>query len=669
MTEINFQKELNKAQYNVVTASKGPHLVLAGAGSGKTRTLVYRVAWLISQGVKPDRILLLTFTNKAANEMMSRAKQLLHYSIKQRLPIWGGTFHSVANRLLRIYGRHIDISPDFTILDSDDSKTLIKNIAKQYFGNLAAKRQPSPSIIQETISFATNSGIEISESLEIKYPEWEGLQEFFEKIAADYKARKQQGNLLDFDDLLLCWKDLTEHPQVGAQLARKWDYVLVDEYQDTNTLQAQIIYNLAQSHQNLLVVGDDAQSIYSFRAANIQNILEFPKIFPKCKTHKLELNYRSTPEILKVANQVIAINQNQFPKNLEAVLKNFTRPELVAVRSNIEESLYIANRVEALLSSGVAPAEIAVLFRAAHHSQNLEMELNKRGILYEMRGGLKFFARAHVKDVLSYLKILGNKQDEVAWDRVLQLYDGIGQVAANKIYRSTQDIKNLDDLNKLEIKLSTAAAKGWSQCRDTLLKLVRHQDQNIGKLLGMVIEDYSIYLTAKYPDYHQRQDDLEQLIIFASNYDSLEAFLSEISLQESFSMTDNNKPMEGAVVLSTVHQAKGLEWQAVFVINITDQSFPHPLCQSEEEREEERRLFYVAITRAKQNLFLLYPMTQFKYDGHRNLQPSEFLLDITNDALQYNDLARATLVSMSEGVEYVTDDDYDPRHDGFLPDV
>lgn len=661
MKSIDFKSQLNEAQYEVVTSGYGPHLVLAGAGSGKTRTLVYRVAWLISQGVRPDKILLLTFTNKAANEMMTRVKELLGFSETQKLPLWGGTFHSVANRLIRMFGKEIGIKPNFTILDAEDSRSLIKNIAKQFLAGLSEKHRPSPAILQETISFAINSGLEIAESLEIKFSEWQSLQTEFEKIAAEYQKQKKASNLLDFDDLLTFCKNLTEHPLVGPRLQNMWEYILVDEYQDTNTLQAQIIYNLSQKHQNILVVGDDAQSIYSFRAADIQNILDFPKIFPNCKMHKLETNYRSTPEILNLANQVIAQNIKQFPKNLKALKDNFIRPEIAAVRTTLEEAWYIANLIGQFLSQGYEHQQIAVLFRASHHSQSLEMELNRRGIKYEMRGGLKFFERAHVKDVVAWLKILSNHQDMVSWTRVLELYEGIGPQTAAKIFNKISQADNISKLPKID--LSDRAQKSWREISDVLEKLDRHKKDNIGQLIDIILENYHDFLKSKFTDYRSRQADLEQLAAFAASYDSLDIFLAEVALQTSATEANGRENKSDNVILSTIHQAKGLEWPVVFVMNLTDQAFPHPLAVTEAEQEEERRLFYVAITRAMQYLYLVYPLTQFKYDGYKTLRPSIFVSQVDSALLQYNDLARSTISAAEDGVEYVADGDFLPKVD------
>jgi DNA helicase-2/ATP-dependent DNA helicase PcrA len=667
MTKIDFKKELNPAQYRVVTAGAGPHLVLAGAGSGKTRTLVYRVAWLVEQGVKPEKILLLTFTNKAANEMMNRAKQLIGLKKDGRLNLWGGTFHSVANRLLKIYGSEIGLKSNFTILDTEDSEKLLKIVSHEFLDGLSKKHRPSIGILRETISFAANSKISLKKSLATKFSDWLPFLESLEKIQAEYQRRKQVAGLLDFDDLLIKWKELTEHPKVGQILASKWEHILVDEYQDTNIIQAEIIFNLAQGQKNILVVGDDAQSIYSFRAADIKNILEFPDKFKNCQIHKLELNYRSSPEILALANQIFVASGSKFAKKLAAVKDNYVRPELLALRTNREEAWFIADRIEQLLGRGMKHSEIAVLFRAAHHSQNLEMELNKRGLHYEMRGGLKFFERAHIKDVLAYLKILGNFRDSISWQRVLQMWEGIGPITAQQIYDRIIELEDINQLPDFKLTLTPKAGQSWSKVRSLLVKLINHREQGLAKLLNIIVEDYSDFLTGKYPDYKQRLDDLDQLIIFAGGYQSLDIFLNEVSLQEGFNAEQVHHSSQDNIILTTVHQAKGLEWPAVFVMNLTDNSFPHPLA---EDVEEERRLFYVAVTRAERYLFLTYPVAMFRYDGYTSLKPSPFVSQLENNLFQPNELARQTNRPPSDSVEYVTDGDYlDNGLKDFLPKV
>ncbi len=675
MRQIDFAKELNEEQLKVVTASAGPHLVLAGAGSGKTRTLVYRVAWLIKQSVKPDKILLLTFTNKAANEMMSRVKSLLGLSLNDSLAVWGGTFHSIANRLLRYYGEAISLKNNFIIADEEDSKSLLKKVIQEIFGSLDSKRHPSTNIVKEVISYAANARIKLADSLEKKFPEWLPLVGYFEQIGQEYKKRKQANNILDFDDLLIYWLQLVKHPVVGEKLKNKWQHILVDEYQDTNSLQAEIIYHLVNKEQNLLVVGDDAQSIYSFRAADIQNILDFPKKFKQASIHKLETNYRSSPEILALANLIIAANAEQFPKSLKAVNSSLVKPELLALQTNLHEAKWIVDRIIALMNEGVPAEEIAVLFRAAHHSQMLEMELNKRGINYQMRGGLRFFERAHIKDVIAWLKILVNHQEEISWSRILNLYQGIGPATATKIILSLRNLKRLSDLPKLSIELSAKARSSWQKILNTIANLASQSEGNPAEIIRLASREYDEYLLEQYPDYRQRQDDLEQLAAFAANYSKLEDFLAEVSLQENFNL--QNKDNSAAIVLSTIHQAKGLEWQAVFLMNLTSQSLPHPLSVSENNIAEERRLFYVAVTRAKRQLYLTYPLSSFNYRGYQSLQPSEFITELNIGLLSLNPLAQGTVDSFSADQQYEQDDsagdfwdeDNDTKAKSFLPDI
>jgi len=666
--KIDFEKELNRSQYEVVTAKSGPRLVLAGAGSGKTRTLIYRIAYLISQGINPNKILLVTFTNKAANEMKERTRAILELKDEDKLPLWSGTFHSLANRLLRIYGKEIGIKSNFSILDSNDSKSLIKKIAKSYFSSLPQNRKPSSKIIQEIISFATNSGISIKESLEKKFGDWLPYLEMFEKIKIDYDKKKKLSNSLDFDDLLVYWKELTIHPKVSTILQNKWDHVLVDEYQDTNYIQAQIIYNLSQKHNNIIVVGDDAQSIYSFRAADIDNILNFPDSYDKCKLHKLETNYRSTPEIVELANHIILDNKNQFPKRLEAVTQSHLKPKLIAAKNNLDEATIIADNIDELVDAGMSYKEIAVLFRAASHSQSLEMELNRRGIAYEMRGGLKFFDRAHIKDIVVYLRIISNIHDEVSWTRVLQLYEGIGEVTIQKIFQEIISCKNIEDIFNLEISLSPKAMISWKEVISIFKELNKFDRKDLRSILDFLIKQYTPYLNSKYPDYQQRGLDLDQLTIFSVNYNDLDQFLAEVSLQENFNLKDKLNNDDSKLILSTIHQSKGLEWNSVFVINLNNQSFPNPRAIEQGELEEERRLFYVAVTRARRNLYLTYPMSTIRFDGYKSLQPSELINNIDTSLLECNALAGGTYFSSDDDVQYVVDPDSQDR-DGFLPDI
>ncbi|MFH0873241.1 MAG: ATP-dependent helicase [Candidatus Komeilibacteria bacterium] len=639
---INYAQELNTEQLAVVESKPGPALVLAGAGSGKTRTLIYRLSWLIDNGFTKDRILLLTFTNKAAKEMLSRAEQLLagSFGFAQdrrggNKTFWGGTFHHIANRLLRKYHKLLNLKSNFTILDEEDSQSLIKAAIKELVGTKPKVKKPSPALVRDIISYSRNSGQTIQGAVEQKYPELIKELGFLEQVAAEYEKKKLASGSLDFDDMLIYWLRLLKNPQWRRVIAKHWDYILVDEYQDTNLIQDEIVRLLAHDHHNILVVGDDAQSIYSFRAARVDNILAFPKAFIGTKIFRLERNYRSTPEILLLANNVIAKNTRQFKKKLFTEEESFIKPELLVAQDPSEEAGWIAQRILALENDGVDLANIAVLFRAAHQSQELELQLNKRGIPYEMRGGLKFFERAHIKDMLSHLKLLANNQDEAAWRRVLLLQTGVGDVAAQKIVQQVKNYDTLEAALSAGLQLPAQANNAWRGLQRSLRKVLDNsREASVGKLIRLLLIDYGNYISAAYADYRQRLDDLEQFAVFADKYNDLNEFLAETSLQENYAIrgTDDSGH-ESNVVLSTVHQAKGLEWHAVFIMHVSDKSFPHPRAVREPGGiEEERRLFYVAITRAKRRLYLSYPVSNSSYSLNIN-QPSDFLREIRSELL------------------------------------
>ena len=640
----NFAEELNQEQLEVIHNGDGPCLVLAGAGSGKTRTITYRVAYLLEHGVEPDQILLLTFTNKAAKEMTERVSSLTGGKIK--MP-WSGTFHRIAYKLLRQYSPLLGYKNNFSILDSEDSRDMLKICIKQEGVDRKEPRFPSPNVIQSIISYSRNAKITVKDVLEQKYPNWVDLDEVLGRIAQEYSKRKLSSNVMDFDDLLVnLFLLLYKNEHIRKKYSEKFKYVLVDEYQDTNRIQASVIELFASHHKNILVVGDDAQSIYSFRAADIQNILDFEKHYPEAKIYKLETNYRSTPEILSVANVVIANNKNQYQKELRSVVATFAKPEVHAFADNTEEAEFIAERILELREEGTALDKIAVLFRASFHSQALEMELAKRDIPYDYRGGTRFFERAHVKDVLAYLRIINNKDDAVAWSRVLNMQIGIGPASAEKIYNQVvQTQVNLQDfLPSLSASLSARAKIGWSD-----FLAVFNAMQSSGKkfpsdlIRGILKSKYLEYLESEYPDYRERLQDLEQLAVFADSYlkleevQALDRFLGEASLQENYNnkQTENSNKDDEQIVLSTVHQAKGLEWDAVFILNVSAGQFPNERSTgSSKELEEERRLFYVAITRAKKYLYITYPLVAGGYSLMQG--PSMFLDEIDRDLLDIN---------------------------------
>ena len=624
---IDYQKELNPQQLEVVLNGEGSVLVLAGAGSGKTRTITYRVSYLLERGVSPENILLLTFTNKAAQEMLSRVEALLGWYPKG---LWGGTFHSVANRLLRIYAPELGYSSNFTILDQEDTKALVKVCIKLLQVDTTSRRFPSPSKIHGLISYVQNSGKSISEVIESKYPQLSELTGVIERIAQMYAQRKKEADAMDFDDLLLVLREiLSTNEGIRRRLSQQFEYVLVDEYQDTNVVQADLIRLLSREHGNLLVVGDDAQSIYSFRAADIQNILGFPQTYSNTKTFRLTTNYRSTPEILAIANASIIQNKNQFEKELVSVQSSSGLPHLVPANNSAQEAQFISQRILMLREEGVPLREVAVLFRAAFHSQALEFELMKRDIPYEYRGGLKFFERAHIKDVLSYLRIKSNPKDEMAWIRVLGLFSGIGLATAQTIAVQMKMLGSLSDLFSSPIKIPKRAQPGWTVLLKTLEELVT-QDFPSDLIRSVVSGDYRNYLEAEYPDFMDRLEDLEQFALFAQGYTSLQVFLDEISLSVDYSTfrEEGGSREEEKIVLSTIHQAKGLEWTAVFIMHLIDGKFPNDRALEEDGGlEEERRLFYVAATRARTQLFFTYPITS-GYDTLVLSQPSIFLQEL-----------------------------------------
>ena len=644
--KINYQQELNPEQLQVVQNGAGPVLVLAGAGSGKTRIIVYRVAWLLEHGVSPDRILLVTFTNKASKEMLTRVRELLSDALNS---IWGGTFHHVANRILRKYAKLIGRTSDFSILDQEDSRSLVSACIGDLNIDTKQKRFPSPSVVQDIISFSRNTRQDLQEIVAVKLPNFNHLAEQTSEIAKKYEARKQKQNCMDFDDLLvLLLKLLTNHPAVKKKLQEQFQYVLVDEFQDTNALQGEIVRHLADKHGNLLVVGDDAQSIYAFRGADITNILKFPKNFPATKQFKLQTNYRSIPEVLEVANSVIAYNVEQFQKVLVPNRKNGELPKLAPCRDENQEATYISQRILELQEMGLKLSDIAVLVRAVSHTQAIEFELTKRDIPYIVRGGLRFFERAHIKDVVAHMKILANPADEVAWMRALGLQIGIGPKTAADIFQKLQ-AKEITVKKLAQIDLSELADKRALKGIQVFQKILRQliavgvTEKNQGEIVFapqdlirvVATGDYVDYLRAQYPNADERLQDLEQLALFAGKYKSLNSFLADVSLQEAFSAgaavaSENDE----ALVLSTVHQAKGLEWEAVFVPRLTEGGFPNARALNETKGiEEERRLFYVAVTRAKTHLTLSYPLLINPAGTMILTRPSRFIEEIPENKL------------------------------------
>jgi len=640
--KIDYAKELNQEQLNVVLHADGPCLVLAGAGSGKTRTVTYRVAYLVEQGVDPSQILLLTFTNKAAREMLDRVGHLMGQETRG---IWGGTFHSIANRFLRQYAPVLGYTRGFSILDQDDSQSLVKAVMKELRIDPKARRFPTASVVGNILSFSRNTLTSVQEVLDLKHPNFESFAGEIEEIGRIYRERKMAANAMDFDDLLVNWLNLLNHAEIGPRIAAQFTYVLVDEFQDTNALQALLVRGLGTDTSNVLVVGDDAQSIYAFRGADVKNILSFPDQWKDVKVFKLVTNYRSVPEILDLANDSLSHNVDQFQKDLIAVKAKGQKPVLVSAASARQEAQFVAEQILALRAEGTALGNMAVLFRSSAHSQALEFELLKRDVPYEYRGGMKFFERAHIKDAVAYLRIYQNPQDEAAWLRVLNMQTGIGAMTASQVVHHVRELPDLKTIAAIDARsvLPPRAEKGWNEFAEIAEHVVSRAPSAAEMLRAVLDSRYQDYLEREYPDWKDRQEDLEQLVVFAEGYDDVSAFLSDISLYDD--VLAGRKKGDGGeeerIVLTTIHQAKGLEWDTVFVIHLADTMFPNKRAMNEEGGiEEERRLFYVAVTRARRRLFLVYPVTS-GFDTLMLNQPSTFIEEVSPRLLERMELRDA----------------------------
>ena len=655
--QIDYARELNPQQLAAVTAPPGPALVLAGAGAGKTRTLIYRVAYLLEQGIPADRILLLTFTNKAAREMMRRVSDLLGNELGE---LWGGTFHSIGHRFLRRHAQAIGYQNNFTISDREDARDLLKACIGASEIDTKGTRFPKPDVVAEILSFAVNTRKTIRQTVDDQYPFFIGVVAELEKLATMYAKRKRDTNVVDFDDLLVLWlKLLEEDEQVRDRYQRRFQFILVDEYQDTNKIQGEIIDLLAAKNENVMVVGDDSQSIYSWRGANFKNILEFPKRYAKAQIYKIETNYRSTPEILRVANAAIAANQNQFAKELAPARKSGAKPAIVPCGNAHEQAAFVAQRMLELRDEGVELNQMAVLYRSHFHALELQLELTRRNIPFTITSGIRFFEQAHLKDVTAYLKLIVNPQDELAFKRLVQLLPGIGAKGADKLWQefSSQlgSISFDPESKPVTAPLATAiqkcsalaprkAEKAWTNFAITLSQLeVEDVRNNPAKMINLILEaGYEDYLEDTYDNYQFRKEDIVQLANFAAQYKSTEDFLSQLSLLSNLE-AEADKPAdkdEEQVRLSTIHQAKGLEYDVVFAIMLCDGLFPSARSlEIPEGEEEERRLFYVAVTRAKNELYLTYPFIRSiaGYEGDALQQPSRFLSEIPTDLVdQWN---------------------------------
>ncbi len=644
---INYAEELNAQQLAAVQAPPGAALVIAGAGSGKTRTLTYRVAYLLEQGIAPSNILLLTFTNKAAREMLERVEALLP---SQTQGLWGGTFHSIGNRILRRHAVEAGFAPGFSIMDREDQLDLLKPVIAALGIDPKDKRFPKAEVVSDILSLALNTGEPLELILEERYPYFLEFQEEIGQIRQAYELRKQKANALDFDDLLeKPLRLLRQHEAIARRYRQQFQFILVDEYQDTNRLQADFIDALGREHGNVMVVGDDAQSIYSWRGANFRNILDFEKRYPGATTYKIETNYRSIPEVLEVANAAIAENTEQFRKQLAPARQaSGVRPALVPLESSNDQALFIAQHILALQDQGVDLQQIAVLYRAHYHSMEIQMELTRHGIPFSITSGLRFFEQAHTKDAAAFLKFVVNPRDEVAFKRMAQLLPGVGGRSAEKLWLAVETALrepgvqfSFADL-LIPLKVPAKAKKAWEQLAYTLDEIAPEgKPTSPAVMLHSVIEAvYDDYLRSKFPNYDQRREDLHTLENFARQYENAEEFLEQLALLTGPESTDlAGRPGSGdpeRVTLSTIHQAKGLEWRVVFLVWLTEGMFPSARSiETREGIEEERRLFYVAVTRAEDELYLTYPLIRLNAGyGEAVQRPSRFIGEIPREKLE-----------------------------------
>ncbi len=661
---IDYGKELNTEQLAAVTSPPGKALVIAGAGSGKTRTLTYRVSWLLDQQENARNILLLTFTNKSAREMVERVRSLVPGDVSD---LWAGTFHSICNRILRRHAEEIGFTKSFSILDRDDQKSLMSAVVASSGIDTKQRRFPKPDVLISMFSLMVNTGATLEEVLRTRYPYFGEWVEELEKIRAGYGKKKRDTNSLDFDDMLSLTVDLfKEHPEVLQIYQGRFRHILVDEYQDTNSLQSELIDLLAGSSNSLMAVGDDSQSIYSWRGAEVDHILNFKERYPDSTIHTIETNYRSVPEILDLSNAAISANKMRFEKNLRSSRAEVgAKPALVALEDPATQASFVAQRMLELRDEeGIELEEMAVLYRAHFQSLEIQMELTRRGIPFAITSGLRFFEQAHIKDVAAFLRFVTNRKDEVSFKRMVQMMPGCGPGTSEKLWQkwlrdpASGNEEPPDKWSEIFLRypVPKKSAKHWEQFCYTMDELspggafVPPSDMIFSVLEGV----YDDYLKDSFENYESRRADIEQLIQYGGNFEDVLEFLSQLSLM---STTDGEPTGDKAeldddkVTLSSIHQAKGLEWKAVFLIWLVDGQFPNGrILEADDEAsfEEERRLFYVALTRAKDELYLTYPMLNPKsYTGDILCRPSRFLDDFPKEMVE----------TWNVGNEWASDDD------------
>lgn len=634
--KVNYEEDLNEAQLEAVKSKDGPILVIAGAGSGKTKTLTYRVARLIEDGIKPENILLLTFTKKAAAEMLSRATIVLDNRCEK---VAGGTFHSFANIILRKYSKLLGLKNNFTIMDRADCEDVINHIVGQLFPK-KEKRFPKKSTLLDIYSKSINKVTSTKQIIADEFPQFAHCEDKIIEVHKAYVAYKRENSVLDYDDLLLYIKLLLENNDgLRKRLSNEYKYIMVDEYQDTNTLQADVIRLLASEHNNIMAVGDDAQSIYSFRGANYRNILDFPRLFENTKIIKLEQNYRSTQNILKLTNEIISKAKEKYTKNLFSNIVSPQVPALICAKDTQMEADFICQRILELLDEDISLSDICVLTRNARMSYNLEIELSKRAIPFQKFGGPKFMETAHIKDVVAHLRVILNPDDVISLTRILLLLKGVGASTVNNIMPIIKG-----DL-KPDIKLLPSnKSQSLTPLFNTLGQLRDYSTtKKPEEIVSAVINYYRPILKDKYDDFSKREKDLDHFEYLSTQYSNLEDFISDLALEPPDASVEGmykKNSDDEALTISTIHSAKGLEWDSVFIIGAVDGRFPSAYSfNSEEEMDEELRLMYVAATRAKNNLYITYPVDMYDYSMNMVLsKPSRFLDGIPDDILERWDI-------------------------------
>lgn len=678
--EVDFESDLNPQQHAAVTCGDGPKLVIAGAGTGKTRTLTYRVGWLLSQGVAAENILLVTFTNKAAREMVERVRTLTRVDSAR---LWGGTFHSVGARFLRRHGSTLGYTDTFSILDASDQRDLLRLCVTDVGVDVTGRRFPTPKVLGSLISLHTNTRVALEDLVIDRYPQFADWEEQILAIAQRYVTRKREANAMDYDDLLTLWlRLLQEEPELRQRYGRRFRHILVDEYQDTNIVQGEIVEALAQANGgNLMVVGDDCQSIYAFRGAHYDNILQFPARNPDTEIFKLEVNYRSTPEILALTNASISCNTGQYRKELEAHRDSGMLPALVPCNYPEQEADFVVERILQLRDEGTPFGGIAILYRAHSHRLTVETSLLRADIPYEVRGGLRFFEQAHVKDVTAHLRVALNPRDEVAFRRAVLLQQGIGNVTASRLWDALGAASEPEQFlralagTELASTLPPRARQGWRSFVGVLCSVVECFAAPEAAIQAIMEGGYEDLARSVFTNFESRIEDLEQLAIFAAQYDTLAAFLEELVLLGEMYGQDvkggGGDEEERPVVMSTVHQAKGLEWDAVFFVHLVEGALPSPRALRERDgEEEERRIFYVGTTRARNELYLSYPIVRpgGGLTGALLQQPSRFLQEIPTRLMEPWEVFEAPpsqeRTSLSSRREFADpSDEWDPNVD------